>query len=787
MILADTYLTADPAWPWNPQGLGMTALAGVAVLLAALTVWTYVGVRGASPRRVGLVLLLRLLALVIAFIVILRPSLAVEEEDNVQPSRVFILLDYSESMKITDEFNSLSRWTNARRILDTPAVKDVLKKLTAARVEIVYYQGAEDLRKYDPATQPTGKATDMGTWLHEFSQRHGREPNLKGLILLSDGADNGTRHPTLEKAAQLRGSVPIFAFGLGRPTTTSKQNDIDLFDIKVEPDPIPVKGKITVKGYANAPGFENSIVTVRMGIQELGAKEPRWYPATKQVLTKTLRNELVITQDAPETAGEVKVLLKIEPREGEVSVLNNEVSTFATVTKEGVRILWVEGRKPRFESTYAMRYGLANDRRFRVFFTELLNEAKPGAEVADAFDFDRVHYDVIVLGDISARRFAGGDPEMFKKVQKLITEKGTGLLLMGGYETLGADESDWHQDAARPLTSLLPVDLDKRGQVEGKLRVQPTKAGDEFLLRLDEDPKTNANLWARIFEPLDGVTNLGTVKPTSTIFAFGELNKEPVLVGATAGNGRILVFAGDTTWKSWRRSPEAVPAHARFWKQVMLYLARQEHLDSNVQITLDRRRVPADSNQRVGFTLKARGKNGLDVKNPQFTVKVIGPNKEETDVPVSLDGGEYRGFFLKTDAAGTYRLEAGVKGRDTEGNELSAKPSAAHFLGYAQDRETMRPAADHEFLTKIADTSGGRFALADERKLASLLEEFLQQREMQPRAKVNHWPDWRGNPTSDSTGDQLAALWNSTALVCFVLFVGLLCTEWYLRRRWGLV
>ena len=50
----------------------------------------------------------------------------------------------------------------------------------------------------------------------------------------------------------------------------------------------------------------------------------------------------------------------------------------------------------------------------------------------------------------------------------------------------------------------------------------------------------------------------------------------------------------------------------------------------------------------------------------------------------------------------------------------------------------LRPAADHEFLAKIAGASGGQFALADERKLASLLEDLVSQRDTLPRPKVEH-------------------------------------------------
>ena len=108
--------------------------------------------------------------------------------------------------------------------------------------------------------------------------------------------------------------------------------------------------------------------------------------------------------------------------------------------------------------------------------------------------------------------------------------------------------------------------------------MNPTHEGVKFLLRLDEDPEKNKRIWRNVFDPLDGYTNLGNVSPTSTVLAKGDINDVPLLV-ETQRKGRILVFAGDTTYLDWRRNPEAVAAYARFWKQMMLYLAQQENMD----------------------------------------------------------------------------------------------------------------------------------------------------------------------------------------------------------------
>src|SRR5436309_12748382 len=102
MLVADASLVFDPAWPWSLPGVGLGALAAVARVLAALTLWTYLGVQGVNLRRVLGVLALRLGALLVAYLLLLRPSLA-RQDEAVEPSKLLLLVDSSESMNINDE------------------------------------------------------------------------------------------------------------------------------------------------------------------------------------------------------------------------------------------------------------------------------------------------------------------------------------------------------------------------------------------------------------------------------------------------------------------------------------------------------------------------------------------------------------------------------------------------------------------------------------------------------------------------------------------------------------
>ena len=767
MLFAETSLTIDPAWPWSIPGVGLLALAGVVGLLVLLTVWTYLGTKGSNFRRLMMVLALRLGALVVACLLVLRPSLAMQEDEASLPSKLIILVDYSQSMNVKDEFNDFSRWANGRRLLDVPAVKSALKRLSEQqRIEIVYYQGAEDVKKYDSNGQADGKRTEIGLWLHELWASHGREPNLRGLLLFTDGADNGTRYLAMEKAALFRGTCPINPFAMGQPSITLRQRDIGFVpnSIVVNPVLVPVKGKMTAKAYLNAPGYENSKVKVSLKIDDKLAAPVQYF-----TLLKTSDNLVELTCDAPAKAGEVKVTLHAEPLPGEAIRSNNTIETYATIIKEGVSILWVD-RKRAWEPKFANR-ALASDRRFRVYFTD-----NPPTGKDDPYNFEKQHYDVIVIGDITASQFSGGKPAVFRKVRELV-QKGTGLMMLGGEYTFG--NSDWQGPDAKVLSDLLPVEMIP-GHFEGEARATPKAPGKQYLLTLDPDPKENAKVWNIKFEGLTGLSKLKR-KSTGEVLATRGDSDDPVLVSGMVVEGRVLAFAAEDTWRAWQRSKQAIAGHQRFWKQAMLWLAKQENTDSNVRITMDSRRLSIDGNLRLGFFVELIGKGGNRVENAHFDVKVVGPDKNEIPVNTSPENGKERGyfFFRGKHPPGEYRVVATA--------QKTKETGQAKFIGYTDDIENLRPAADHDFLRKLAQAGGGKFYTADEQKLLQYLEELQTQKTEIAKPKADLWPDWRRSPASDSLADQVETLWNSTVLLCFLLFAAFLCLEWYLRRRWGMV
>jgi hypothetical protein len=717
-------------------------------------------------------------ALLVACLLVLRPSLA-ESDDSSQPARLLILIDASESMNINDEVGGQSRWQTALRVLNAPEVQELLEKLkTERKLEVIYYRGAGDVAKYEAGSKADGKRTDMGQWLHSLLKKHGRDTDLLGLLIFTDGADNGTTHPTLQAAADFRaGACAIHPFGLGNTNTTLKQQDIAFVRFAPEPTSVVAKGKMTVRAEVNAPGFEGVRTYLHLLIDDKQVHSERIQ------LLKTVGNEVEITAPAPLKAGEVKVTLKIDPQKGEVTEVNNEISTYCTVTQEGLSILWVEGKK-RLESTFALRFALRRDplKRFNVTYVERLDD-KDATPAREVYDFDKQAYDVIVIGDVSARRFTGGDKGILKKIAELVKDKGLGLMMTGGAETF--DNSDW-QSFDPDFARLFPVIFDTPGQVDGKVKIQPDNAALDYLLRLADDPIVNRDLWTKKDLELDGLTLMGSVRPGATTMAKSNRGDKALVMAATqVGAGRVLAFAGDSTWK-WRKSPETIAAHERFWKQVILWLAQQDKAQGNVWVRLDKRRLMANDNQVVNFKVGLRGKNGQDIPNGRFKVKIVTPQNAEIDLPTSLERGQEGGSFWKVTAPGEYRIVVQGEGKDADGTPIKGE-AEGRFLAYATDIENARPAADPAFLQRLAAAGGGRYHKAGERELVQYLEELRSQPVPQARPRGAVWPDWRRNPASGSLEDQAATLWASGLLLSFVLFVSFLCVEWFLRRRWGMV
>ena len=91
------------------RAVGGLMFFALPALLVGITIWTYIGIPRATTSRIGIILFVRLMAMMLAFLVAFRPSLAIFDKQSVR-SIIYLLLDSSESMTILDEADQTSRW-----------------------------------------------------------------------------------------------------------------------------------------------------------------------------------------------------------------------------------------------------------------------------------------------------------------------------------------------------------------------------------------------------------------------------------------------------------------------------------------------------------------------------------------------------------------------------------------------------------------------------------------------------------------------------------------------------
>lgn len=721
----DVQVAFNPVWPWP-----LVLLAAAALLV--FSHWSYSS--DAPARR--LLLALRWLAIALAVLPLLRPSVVFTKKHK-QSSVLVILADKSRSMLLRDMWDDQTRWQALKRLLGES--EDAIAELSQ-EVQIRQLSFARSLGEgLDLATDPDGEQTGIGASLQELIQRSAGE-RLAGIVLLSDGANTtGVAPGTV--ARQLAGyKTPIHAFGFGRETASEKVRDIAARSIVANPT-VFAKNKMTVRGEFSTAGFTDQPIGVKLMLN--GVEKARGQIETKAGAERAMI-DLTAIPDAP---GDVKVTLEADPLPGELLPVNNSISTYVTVLSGGISVLEIEGKYRYWEPKF-LRWALDQSPDIELSQLYLLDSTGKEETLPPDF-FAPGKFDVVILGDVSRRRFT--DAQLSALAQ--MVQRGGGLLMVGGYESFGP--GDW---GASPIADLLPVRVEpSHGQLPSPLKMEPTPAGmRHFLLRLAQTPEQNALAW-KALRPLDGGSVLGELKPGALLLASTP-EGVPLLAAQDVGAGRVAAFAGDTTWR-WRKDDAGVAAHARFWRQVILWLAHKEEASGvNVRVRLPQRRLAIA--QRLPIEVFVENAQGAPVPDATIQAVVEAPGGAQVPVELFRQGDGFRGAFWQTDVDGDYTLKVVA----TEGTSVLGSRTVK-FLVYAEDTEMQQLAADLSSLRNLAQITSGEFHTPEDlpKFLRSLRTKDLNLEISQPVVE-SLWDQWP---------------W-------FVVFLAVVSIEWIVRKRNGM-
>jgi uncharacterized membrane protein len=729
------------ASPWPLWLLAALIVLGLAVV--AFTLWRRQRRPGPKLGAARLVCLGALQAVFVTLVLCLvwRPVLNVErvrDRENV----LAVVLDASASMAYGE--NDRSRLQQAAAALQAGTL-DALRKV----FDVQLYSFARQAQPIPTleAVPPPGSQTRIGDSLLQVLQTAGSAP-LAGIVLFSDGAENGDTLSEERLTEIASFGVPIHTVGLG-----PEKNPADL---ELERVDIP----------SSAPA--GATVTAQIGIRHDGAGKTRLrvYDRDKLVVAREvdLAAESATTTVSVELpAGEPgthELRFALDAIEGETNLINNERSHVMEVAAGRRSILYVEG-EPRWEYKF-LRRAADGDRSLRLVSlvrTTPNKHFRQGVispeELRDGFPTSAAElfaYDAIIIGSYEATTLNRAQHRLLKE---FVDTRGGSLLMLAGRKGLSA--GGWHN---AEIAQALPTHLPSRGDnlfVQRTAKAQPTVYGLEYsLTRLEVDARRNAEAW-KTLPPLADYQTLGRTKPGAIVLleAVGESAREPLLVWQRYGRGATYLLGTSSTMRWQMHLPPEDQRHETFWRQFLHALADT----SPRRATLASQRSVYDDEHTIALEAELFDEQFQPVNDAEVEL-LIAPERDPAFTQIMRASGNGDGRYVaQVDArsTGLYRIDMSAK---RHGNAIASPTTHVRRTDGIVEHFATRQ--NRPVLERLAAMTGGRYwPLEDLQGLAAAI----------PFSKAG------------IVERQTLDLWNLP--IVFLLLLALKLGEWLLRLWWG--
>ncbi len=726
----------------------------LALLVAlALVVVTYRRVRGVSLMDRALLGGWRALSLAIVLGCLLRPMLVLSTA-VAQRNVLAILLDDSRSMRLADVDGATRLNAMQRTFGDSSALVRGLSRKFAVRV----FRFAADATPVAGAASLTasGSRTDLAAALDAVRDELAGMP-LAGIVVATDGADNGGSDLTAAMRAVESRRVPVHTVGIGQERFA---RDLAVAEVAV---PTSVLAGSTVLldaaiGVRGAAG-ERAMLSVEANGRIVSTDEVP-IPDRGDMVRTRLRVP-------PLPPGTYQLSVRVRPISGEQVQDNNVLHSMLEVRPGPARILYLEG-EPRPEFAFLSR-AIAADSALQMVGLVRTAEHKflrlgvrDSLELLGGFPTRReelFQFRAIVLGSIESSYFTG---EQLSMLSDFVSLRGGTLLALGGRAALA--EGGF---AETTMADALPVSLTRpradTGAPAVALSVRLTPAGRAHAaLRLRDSESASAARWDSL-PVLTSVNNLGPLRSGATTLLAGHAGGDasadvPLLAFQRYGRGMGVVFGVQDSWL-WRMHasmPVEDATHATLWRQLLRWTV------AGVPDQVDVSASPSRVGPGEPVTLRARlvDSTFVPVNGAAMIARVTTPTGAMVDVPMERslrEDGTYTARYVAAER-GAHALSVVARvGRDT----LRSVPTG--ILADDQGADVEQAELRVPLLRRIADETGGRYY---------------------PLAEANRLIDDVTYTESGVTQRDARDLWDAPAV--FLLLVTLLGMEWAWRRRRGL-
>jgi hypothetical protein len=740
------------ASPWP----ALLILGGVAAV-AIPALLTYGAARGDSRRFDRAVMAAIRLGLVGVLVFILfQPTLILT---SVVPQRNFvgILIDDSQSMRITDE-NGVPRSDFIEA--NFGAEGSELMTALSEKFTLRFFRFSRDASRLNDMADLSysGSATDLGNALVRAQEELAGVP-ISGLVVITDGADNSGEALAESLLPIQAANIPVYTIGLGEEELSP---DVQLSRVEM-PKMILVGTSLVVDIIVSQRGYSGR--TVQVMVEDAGqllASEDVTFERDGEPVVTRVRIEA-------EDAGPRLLRFRVSTQEGERVTENNVRDVLVDVVDQSEKILYFEG-EPRWEVKF-LRRAVSDDENLQVVVLQRTAESKflrlnvdDGEELLGGFPKTReelFRYRALILGSVEASFFTHNQLDM---IADFVSRRGGGLLVLGGRNAFAQGSYQGTR-----LAEALPVFLDDElsagaGPYFDELFITPTRAGlTHPITQLGED---NSESVRERWESLPAVTTLNPItrlKPGATGLLTGgtegERDRQVVLAYHRYGRGKVAVFPIQDSW-IWQMHADISledQTHEIFWRQLLRWLT--DGVPDQVAARSEREVV--EPGQPVNFTVELGDSAYVEVNNGNVVALVRYPSGDSITIPLDWDveqDGHYDGEF-PTSAPGLYEVSVlARRGADTIGTALSyvnVAPSTDEYFDASMRGTTLR---------RVADRTGGLFYTPE---------------------TVDNLPEDIGLTGAGVTLTEERDLWDMPILLILVL--GLMAAEWGYRRKRGLI
>jgi uncharacterized membrane protein len=698
-----------------------------------------------------------------------------------------VLADNSQGMQIHDAGDSKSRGENMRGVLD-------LQKpgWQAALAETF------DIRRYlfDTRLQATtdfhelafdGRASALGSAVRTLSERFQGRP-LAGILMLTDG--NATDMPA--GVPDLTGVPPVYPVVIGRKDAI---NDIAVQQVAVtqsafEDAPVSLQANVATAGYRGQPVVARLVDRTGKIMQEQTTdaradNEPLAFRfQLKPELPGLSYYQVRVTSKADAAAADKPEPANNEPapqgRTGEATMANNRRVVAVDRGQGPFRVLYVSGRpnwefkflnralqedaqvqlvalirvakrEPKFD--FRGRMGETSNPLFRGFGNQSVDEIQRYDQpvlqrlfTRDEFELqagfprtpeDLYGYHAVILDDVEAEFFS---PDQALLLQKFVSERGGGLLMLGGMESF--HEGNYLHT---PIGDALPVYLDRsEDSAEPPGAVNFSLAREGWLQAWARLRETESDERARMEKMVafEVVNRVRGIKPGASVIATVRDTKGtelPGLVVQRFGRGRsAALMVGDF----WRWGFQDAASHAdmdKAWRQLVRWMIAD--VPARVQCTVEP--LPADANGAVQIQVRVRNEKFQAVDDASVTIEVepvvfdgtagaaAAPIKLEAEAALS-EPGLYQATYVPRQTGG-YKAVAMVK--NGAGAELGRAEAGWSTDLAAEEFRSLAP--NVALLEEIARKTGGQVVpLEDLDKFVAKIPRGIRRRYSRSRSRV---------------------------------------------------